>query len=145
MYVPLKMLHKLYVQGSPRVMIANCYGEHAPFGPAFRGFSVSAFRSLHVSFEQDIAYFVDHSGNERPLDFYSQSPAFSCFHSQSCRKNPSRNPGPNPNWRLTHFHRRRNLSYSSITINPATTNQPLGLSSGILRLQKENNNFWIKN
>ena len=37
-------------------MIANCYGEHAPFGPAFRGFSVSAFRSLHVSFEQDIAF-----------------------------------------------------------------------------------------
>ena len=40
-------------------MIANCSREHAPFGPAFRGFSVSAFRSLHVSFEQDIAYFVD--------------------------------------------------------------------------------------
>ena len=37
-------------------MIANCYGEHAPFGPAFRGFSVSAFRSLHVSFKQDIVY-----------------------------------------------------------------------------------------
>ena len=32
-------------------MIANCYGEHAPFGPAFSGFSVSAFRSLLVSFE----------------------------------------------------------------------------------------------
>ena len=45
------------VQGSPRVMIANCYGEHAPFGPAFR--ELSAFRTLHVSFEQDIAYFVD--------------------------------------------------------------------------------------
>ena len=40
-------------------MIANCYGEHAPFGPAFREFSVSVFRSLHVCFEQDIAYFVD--------------------------------------------------------------------------------------
>ena len=40
-------------------MIANCFGEHAPFGPAFSGFSVSAFRSLHVSFEQVIAYFVD--------------------------------------------------------------------------------------
>ena len=37
-------------------MIDNCYREHAPFGPVFRGFSVSAFRSLHVSFEQDIAY-----------------------------------------------------------------------------------------
>ena len=47
------------VQGSPWVMIANCFGEHAPFGPAFSGFSVSAFRSLHVSFEQVIAYFVD--------------------------------------------------------------------------------------
>ena len=40
-------------------MIANCSREHAPFGPAFRGFSVSAFRWLHVSFEQDITYFVD--------------------------------------------------------------------------------------
>ena len=40
-------------------MIANCYGEHAPFGPAFRGFSVAAFRLLHVSFEQVILYFVD--------------------------------------------------------------------------------------
>ena len=49
----------MVVQGSPRVMIANCYREHALFGPAFRGFSVSAFRSLHVSFEQDIVYFVD--------------------------------------------------------------------------------------
>ena len=47
------------VQGSPRVMIANCYREHTPFGPALRGFNVSAFRLLHVSFEQDIAYFVD--------------------------------------------------------------------------------------
>ena len=37
-------------------MIANCYTEHALFGPAFRGFSVSAFRSLHVSFKQDIVY-----------------------------------------------------------------------------------------
>ena len=52
--MPLDLM--LEVQGSPRVMIANCYREHAPFGPAFRGFSVSAFRSLHVSFEQDIAY-----------------------------------------------------------------------------------------
>ena len=40
-------------------MIANCYREHAPFRPALRGFNVSAFRLLHVSFEQDIAYFVD--------------------------------------------------------------------------------------
>ena len=136
----------MLVQGSPWEMIANCYREHAPFGPVFHGFSVSAFRSLHVSFEQDIAYFrLSHSGNERPLDFYSQSLAFRCFHSQSCRKNPSRNPGPNPNRRITHFHRRRKLSYSSIMLNSATTNQPLGLSSGILRLQKENNNFWIKN
>ena len=41
------------------MMIANCYREHAPFGPALRGFNVLAFRLLHVSFEQDIAYFVD--------------------------------------------------------------------------------------
>ena len=128
------------------MMIANCYREHAPFGPVFRGFSVSAFRSLHVSFGQDIAYFVYLIPGTNALStFYSQSLAFRCFHSQSCRKNPSRNPGPNPNWRITHFHRRRNLSYSSITLNSATTNQPFGLSSGILRLQKENNNFWIKN
>ena len=40
-------------------MIANCYREHAPFGPAFCGFSVVAFRSLHVSFEQVILYFID--------------------------------------------------------------------------------------
>ena len=40
-------------------MIANCYGEQAPFRPALCGFSVSAFRSLHVSFEQVIHYFLD--------------------------------------------------------------------------------------
>ena len=126
-------------------MIANCSREHAPFGPAFRGFSVSAFRSLHVSFEQDIAHFVDLiPGTNALLDFYSQSLAFSCFHSQSCRKNPSRNPGPNPKWRIALFYRHRNLSYSSITLNSMTTNQLLGRSSGILRLQKENN-VWMKN
>ena len=126
----------MVVQGSPRVMIGNCYREHALFGPAFHStlaLSKTSFISL-ISFRE-----------RRSLDFYSQSLAFSCFHSQSCRKNPSRNPGPNPNWRITHFHRRRNLSYSSITLNSTTTNQLLGLSSGILRLQKENNNFWIKN
>lgn len=43
------------VQGSPRVMIVNCYGEHTPFRLAFSGFSASAFRSLHLSFELVIA------------------------------------------------------------------------------------------
>ena len=37
-------------------MIANCYWGHAPFGIAFSKFSVSAFRSLHASFKQVIAY-----------------------------------------------------------------------------------------
>ena len=40
-------------------MIADSYGENAPFWAAFHEFSVSAFRSLHVSFEQVIVYFVD--------------------------------------------------------------------------------------
>ena len=128
------------------MMIANCYREHAPFGPVFRGCSVSAFRSLHISFGQDIAYFVYLIPGTNALStFIVNLQRFVVSTLKSCRKNPSRNPGPNPNWRITHFHRRRKLSYSSITLNSTTTNQPLGLSSGILRLQKENNNFWIKN
>ena len=133
------------VQGSPRVMIANCYGEHAPFRSAFCRFSVSAFRSLHVSFEQDITYFIDLIPGTNALSTFIVNLEHLVVSTFSRRKNPTRNPGPNLNWSLMHFHCHRNLSYSSITINSAMINQPLGLSSGILRLQKENNNFWIKN
>ena len=51
----VKPLGWFMVQGSPRVMIANCYLEHAPVGQAFSGFSVSSFRSFHSSFELVVA------------------------------------------------------------------------------------------
>ena len=44
------------VQGSPWVMIANCFCEHPLVGLAFSGSSVSPFRSFHVSFELVAAY-----------------------------------------------------------------------------------------
>ena len=146
---------KIYVQGSPRVITKTSHlaslwngvwGElgngllllrtrpfRASLSAGLLAYQLSD-RSTLASSKTSLHYLRSHSGNEHPLDFYSQSLAFSCFCSQSCRKNPSRNPGTNPNWRITHFHRRRNLSYSSITLNSATMNQSLGLSSGILGL-----------
>ena len=67
---------KTMVQGSPRVIIANCYGEHAPSGLAFSGFSVSAFRSLYVSFVLVIAFSLISFRERTPSRLRSQPLVF---------------------------------------------------------------------